>query len=421
MKRFRNYWIVAKYEFVQTVKSPSFWLVTLFMPVFMGVVTFLSGYSGVQSEKLLEEMTESMTNIAIIDETGLVTAEYLDQYLPGFHLESSIDSSIDRVKVGDINGIIYFPSDLFETKEFTVYRQEDKSNIVGGGSLADLGKNILKSIGLSKVDDASVQLLIIEDFSTEQVTYDESGEVLSSSYEKFIIPIVSAIVFFFSVFIASSFLLQSVSEEKENRMIELILSTIKKEVLIYGKVIGLSGVVFLQLFVWFFFGSISLYFAANQLTLDLSMIDLSNIDWYLIPLNIYFTISGFLLFAAIMVGVGGVSTSYKDSRGLSSVFIILAIFPLYLITFLIAEPSGLLSRILSFFPLTAPLILMFRNSIGAIGIFELILGIIAVAIYVLVAFWLAVKMYDLGALMYDRKPDLKEVLKVLFKKSKQKV
>ncbi len=421
MKRFRSYLIVAKYEFVQTVKSPSFWLVTLFMPIFMGIVTFLSGYSGVQSEKLLEDMTESLTNITIIDETALITREYVEQNLPDFNIGTDLEFAIEQVKSGEINGIIYYPSNLLDSKEFEVYKLEDKSNIMGGGSLADLGKNILKSTGLSQVDDASTQLLIVEDFSAEQVIYDESGEVLSSSYEKFIIPVVSAIVFFFSVFISSSFLLQSVSEEKENRMIELILSTIKKESLIYGKVVGLSGVVFLQLFIWLFFGAISFYFATNQIDIDLSSIDLSSIDWYLIPLNFYFTITGFLLFAAIMVGVGGISTSYKDSRGLSSVFIILAIFPLYLVTFLITEPSGILARILSFFPLTAPLILMFRNSLGAIGNIELIFGIVSVGIYVFVAFWLAVKMYDLGALMYDRKPEFKEIMQVLFKKTNHKV
>jgi ABC-2 type transport system permease protein len=153
---------------------------------------------------------------------------------------------------------------------------------------------------------------------------------------------------------------------------------------------------------------------ANVMKTDLP-INFADISFAPLPLNLFFTLTGFLLFAAIMVGVGSIGTSYRDSQSLSGIFIMLSVMPFYFITILIADPNGPLAIFTSYFPLTAPMILLIRNSLQALSPAESVLGVVVMLAYVAIAFWAATKMFDLGSLMYNRRPSAKEVLTVLRK------
>ena len=96
-------------------------------------------------------------------------------------------------------------------------------------------------------------------------------------------------------------------------------------------------------------------------------------------------------------------------------FIIAAVFPLYFITVILADPYGIITRFVSFFPPTAPMILIVRNSLGTIETGELLIGAILVFVYVILAFILSSKLFSIGALMYSRKPTFKELLYALKK------
>jgi ABC-2 type transport system permease protein len=240
-------------------------------------------------------------------------------------------------------------------------------------------------------------------------TYNEQGQAVKEGLERFILPIISLVVFFMAVYISSSYLLQSVSAEKENRMIETMLSIVDKKSLMFGKMLGLVGIVFVQLLTWVGFGLLTYYLVMNQFHMPIP-IDFNNIDLKLLPLNIYLTVMGFLFFAAIMTGVGAVGTGAEDSRNLSSIFIILSIFPIYLLQMLITDPNSILAKVFSYFPFTSFMVLLMRNSLGALSTQELIFGIVLSLVYVIIAMWIALKLFELGCLMYNRRPSFKEML-----------
>ncbi|NMC08716.1 ABC transporter permease [Candidatus Microgenomates bacterium] len=175
---------------------------------------------------------------------------------------------------------------------------------------------------------------------------------------------------------------------------------------------GLMGVVITQLITWLLFG-IATYVAINNY-FDIALpINFNEIDWSALPLNLFFIMMGFMFFACVMTGVGAVGTGAEDSRNLSSIFIILSIFPMYLMQMLITDPNSLLSRVFSYFPFTSFMILMLRNSIGALSVQELIIGICTSIVYVLVALYLSLKLFELGCLMYNRRPSFKDIIKYL--------
>ena len=183
-------------------------------------------------------------------------------------------------------------------------------------------------------------------------------------------------------------------------MIETMLSIVDKSPYA-GKIIGLTGVVIVQLLVWVVFGIGGYILIQNRLGLSIP-IDLNHLNLSIIPINLFLILSGFILFAAIMTGAGAVGTGAQDSRNLSSIFILLAIFPLYLSSLIMANPAGSISQFFTYFPLTSHMILLFRYSFNTISNAQLIGGLVLTTIYDVIAVWIAFKLFELGCLMYNR-------------------
>ncbi len=401
MKKFLT---VAQFEYKKIVKKPSFWLSTLFLPVFIAFISLISGYSSIDASKKIEEM-QTFTKIYIIDEANVIPDGTIVEPLEEVY---GLDEVKDSLMADSKKVLIYIPSTFFSNLKYDIYFSEE-GDILRSANVPMIAESLFKGVAISTIQNDSSRAMLSGNFSSTIYSYNENGDVREEGFEKYVLPIISLVVFFMAVFISSSYLLQSVSSEKENRMIETMLSIVDKKSLMIGKMLGLICVVLTQLLIWLLFGILAYVGISNYFDMTLP-IDLNNIDWSPIPLNLFFVAMGFLFFSAIMVGVGAVGTGAEDSRNLSSVFIILSICPMYIMQSLITDPNSLLSKIFSYFPFTSFMTLLLRNSIGVLSTNELILGIFSSIIYVLLAIFIAFKLFELGCLMYNRRPSMKEIV-----------
>lgn len=411
MARSKKFLTIAKFEFKNVVRKPTFWLATLFLPVLMGVISFVSGYASIEATKKMENLGGQFTQILVLDEYGIFPKEI---FVEPIKEVEDYESSLGEVREDKNKAFVYIPKSFGEYLKYDFIYQKDES-ILSGVTMVPVINSIIKQSIYSRIEDPLVVSLLAKEPSGEVKSFDKDGEIVAEGFGQYILPIASLVVFFLAVFISSTFLLESVSAEKENRMIETMLSIVDKKSLMFGKLIGLVGIVSLQLLIWLSFGILVYVLGQQYFSLDLP-IDISNIDYSVLPVNIFFTVSGFIFFASIMVGVGAIGTGAQDSRNLSSVFILLAIFPIYLMQILVMEPSGTLAKIFTYFPFTSHMILLVRNSLGALSIGELILGVLVTTIYGFIALWLALKMFELGCLMYNRRPSFKEIVGYLIPK-----
>lgn len=411
MGKSKKFLTIAKFEFKNVVRKPTFWLATLFLPILMGVISFVSGYASIEATKKMEDIDGQFKEILVLDEYGIFPEEIL---IDPIKEVDDFDKSVEEVKQDSTKAFVYIPPSFGEDLKYNfIYKKEE--SLLSGITMVPVINSMIKQSIYSRIEDPLVVSLLAKEPSGEVKSFDKEGELVAEGFGQYVLPIASLVVFFLAVFISSTFLLESVSAEKENRMIETMLSIVDKKSLMFGKLIGLVGIVSLQLLIWLSFGILVYILGQQYFSLDLP-IDISNIDYSLLPVNIFFTISGFIFFASIMVGVGAIGTGAQDSRNLSSVFILLAIFPIYLMQILVMDPSGTLAKIFTYFPFTSHMILLVRNSLGALSIGELILGIFVTTLYGFVALWLALKMFELGCLMYNRRPSLKEILGYLLPK-----
>jgi ABC-2 type transport system permease protein len=211
-------------------------------------------------------------------------------------------------------------------------------------------------------------------------------------------------------------MLTSTTEEKENRVTEMILTTIEAKTLIIGKIFSLVTLAIMQIII--ILVPIVIIYALFHNQLLLPNLDLTNI-----PLNpmriaieaVIFMLS-FLLFTGLLVAVGAVAPTAKEAGGFFGVVMVFLFGPLYAASLFISAPDSPLVRVLSFFPLTAPIPLMLRNAVGNLSTVDALIGMGILAVSAALALAIAVRLFRFGVLEYSRRISLG----VLFKKRTNK-
>ncbi len=395
--------LVASREYLKVVRKPTFWIATLFFPVFMIVVSMISGYSAVEAEKKIEKETAASQLIYIVDPSGVIDQQYTQS---PFEKITDTDLGIADVKSGKADAAFVYPADILTNRHIEVYAKS--KGLLSDTGYPTLATNILKQSILNGLGDQQRIDAYSAMYDTKSTVY-KNGEVVDQGIEQFIVPGAVLFAYFIMITFAVGWLLMSVSEEKENRMIETILSMVRPRDLIWGKILGQVAIVFTQFAILIGFAAVG--FAALKLKLPIP-IDLSAIKFDAVQVitGIWYLLCGFLIMANTMVGVGSIMPNYKDASSFSSVFIILAIFPIYFFSLLLSDPSGLIAVITSYFPYSAAMVLLLRSALNALPLWESVLSSIVLGAYVVISFFLAYKLFEIGSLEYRSKISLRQIL-----------
>ncbi|MBU1110290.1 ABC transporter permease [Patescibacteria group bacterium] len=396
--------LVAKREYIKTVRKPSFWIATLAFPILILIVSFVSGYSAQRVEEKIKQEAKEAKLILIVDKSRIIDMQIL---LPPFEqIElDKLEFGIDRVKTNEADALFVFPEDIQQSQVISIYAQDD--GLINRGKYNDTARQLLKQSLLLGLEDANKINLFNQELKI-QSTHFKDGQEISDRLEDFIVPAASVILYFVLAFLGSNFLLMSVSEEKENRVIEIILSIMSHREIIWGKIVGLLGVIFTQVIVLLILGGAIFWFSRDSLPFS--------IDWSLIPIDpvqilisCFYIICGFLTIATAMVGVGSAMPTYKEAQSFSSFFIMLSIFPIYFAALILQEPNGPIAMVTSYFPFTAPLILLIRNALGALSLWETFVSSVILLGYVAAGFYFSFKLFEFGSLEYSQKLSLKRL------------
>jgi ABC-2 type transport system permease protein len=382
------------------------------MPALIVVISVISAASQDQLKNKITEATKESKLIVIVDDSKIINPlapQIKDQ--PQIKLSSNINEGIDLVKQGKADVAIHYPADLSQKLTVEIYAKDD--GILSEGKYNDFATNLIKQNILSEIKDPQKLTVFNSSYNFQQHLYKDGTES-EGGFAKYIIPIVSVILYFLFTSFASNYLLMSVSEEKENRMIEIILSSVKARDLIWGKVIGLVGVILTQIVMLVVFAVVAFSITGNSLPFQLGDIKINPVQMII---AFIYLMAGFLILANTMVGCGAAMPTFRDAQGFSTIFIMLSILPIYGFAFIIADPNGILAYALSYFPYTAPIILLLRNALGVIGPIEVIISAIVLAVYVVLTGIMAYKLFEFGALEYNQKISFKSFFKTIRKKN----
>ena len=215
-----------------------------------------------------------------------------------------------------------------------------------------------------------------------------------------------AYVFFFllfmSIFSSSQYLLQGMAEEKENRVMEMVLTSVTPRELMFGKLLGLGAAGMLQLACWSGM-SLAVTILVQALTLSLQ-------PAIFVVCFVYF-ILGYLLYGSLMLGFGSLGTNFRESQQMATIWSLIGSSPVFILIALFESPQGGLARIFSFIPFTAPTTMMFRYVVDPKGtpLWEMLLsaGLLAGSAWLALA--ASARLFRVGLLLYGKRPGLREI------------
>ena len=403
--------IVIKHEYLTIVKQPSFWITMLAFPLIIAAAITLSYLGSKSSEDRIDELAKDLKNVAIIDKSGLVNADVVKS--SGLSLSPAGDESKlrEQVRTSRKEALIVYPETLAKDRTYSIYLSSN--DFTKMGSVTSLAENLLKTSLFLPLGSAEVIALAQNGAESQVTTYRNGTE--TAGLNEYVVPGLFVVLFYIIFIFSVGYMLTSVSEEKENRSMEMVLTYVNPRHLIVGK---LLAVIFVALTQIAFFTALAMaaYVIISLLGNDLSLpsgIDIHRIvfDPSAIFFGASFLIVGFLLFAGLMTTTAAVAPSTKEATGFSGVFFVGAFMPVYFIMTILTDPENPIVKFLTFFPLTSPVITLLRNAVGNMGALEATLALITMAVFMIISIWLAVRAFSRGALEYSSAQNLKSLFK----------
>jgi ABC-2 type transport system permease protein len=442
--------LILKREYLTRVKKKSFIIMTLLVPLMMAALTILPAYLATMDDK--EERT-----IAVYDPTSLILNQLESNEFTKFHYipEPEFQELRKNFKSDKYYAVLHIPVNIlttghaemisdkqvtFDIKNLITRRIE---NIIEG----EKRKQVIDEIGVPDLEKklASTKTNI----TLDTIKMGEEGKAVKSSTEiAMAIGYVAGFLIYMFVFIYGTMVMRGVMEEKSNRIVEVIISSVKPFQLLFGKIIGIGFVGLTQIGIWIilaiaittglttFAGQGSAETAAqaqnimsgpgmqqiannpeaqNKVVEIIGMIGNLNVPLIVFGLFFYF-ICGFILYASLMGAIGSAVDSDEDAQQMMLPVTMPLIFSIIILFAVAKNPEGPLAFWASMIPLTSPVTMMVRIPYG-VPAWEIVLSMSLLLGTILGTIWMAGKIYRTGILMYGKKVNFKEIVKWLFYKN----
>jgi ABC-2 type transport system permease protein len=215
---------------------------------------------------------------------------------------------------------------------------------------------------------------------------------------RLMLPFVFVFLYFMATSTTAQFLMSGVVEEKENRLMEILATSLRPIELLWGKMLGLGALALTQVVIWSAAGIAIAAFNENARDF------LTNTSFQLgdILLIVALFVINFLFFAAMMMGMGAAVTAEAESRQIAGVFTFIMVLPMALLATFFTNPNGPLPTFFTFFPFTAAIGLIMRMGMTTLPTWQIVVSVAIQVVMVIVTMWLAAKVFRLGMLMYGK-------------------
>lgn len=233
---------------------------------------------------------------------------------------------------------------------------------------------------------------------------DGKQQLDTSEWYNIVLPLISGILFITIIFSSGGYLMQAVVEEKENRTMEIIITSVSPGQMMAGKIAGDIGVGLTQLLAWIVFGAVAILAGGHYFTWVSQIRIGANYGLLIVTL-----FPSFVMIAALMAAIGATVTEAREAQQIIGLFSLPIWIPYWFIYPIMTNPNGPLAIGLSFFPLTAPVTLSIRTAFTSIPIWQLSLNVVVLVLFALAALWLAGRTFRLGMLRYGKRLSWREV------------
>ncbi len=411
-----NIWLIAKREYLERIRTKAFLVATILIPLFMGAFVFGSSY--------LTSRTKSSSHIAIVSVDSTFSADLKHTLQTGKNSNMTVDlltpsapngdetrAALDRELKGkgDLAGYLWVTSPAGQgsgptARPIFTYVPRSAGDRATQDTLSSAIRSVLTREGLRQQGMGAADI----DALLAPVAMDTSrtGDTRAASGAAYLLFFLMYMV----IMLYGMNTARSIIEEKSSRVFEVMLSTIKPDQMLAGKILGVGSVGLTQVGVWMIaaaaLGSTSL--ATNLVGSGRPPISAMQILFF-----IAYFIFGFLVYSSIAAALGAMTNSEQELQQLNMFLVMPLAFSLLMLFVIVPAPNSTLAQVVSLIPLCSPLLMEFRISLTSVPAWQISLSFLLMSLTILVILWVASRIYRVGILMYGKKPSLPEILRWL--------
>lgn len=436
-----NIWIITKREYTSRVKSKTFLLTTFLTP--LGLVLFIAAIAFIFSRG-----SDDMKNIAVIDSSNLTEQSLKTRSnLNLTYSEASLESLFEQYEQKEIDGILEIvPLESPEATTYkAIYHSDDQLAIDESMSIESALSRQIRKYKLVSLDIDEETLKTLEtDVSISPKTIKSDKKITSmTSMVSGVLGATVSYAMFFIILLYGAQVMRSVMEEKINRIVEVLISSVKPFELMFGKVLGVGLVGLTQILIWvvLLFGITMI--AAPLLGIDPNampspetmglppeamqempmdkvngiMSELMSMNWWkILPLIIIYFFGGYFTYAALFAAVGSaVGEDINEANSLTIPVMMPLMLAVYVGVAAMSAPDSTMAVWASMLPLFSSIVMPVRLPFDP-PMWQIAVSIISMILFMLFLIWIAAKIYRVGILMYGKKASFKELGKwVLYK------
>ena len=395
----KKIWLIFKYEYLRRIKTRGFIFAVLSMPMLVVLAMVMAVISvSLQTNKLpagYVDLSGTFSQAAVQEKSLNLIGNI--NLIPFTDTAAGEDALADE----EIQVLFVIQPDYLQTGSIIAYANERP-----GDNATERMQDFLRS-NLLAGEDAQVQQRITRGSNITVRSLDGSRQASMRDWFVVLYPFLTGLIFIIVINISGGYLLQSVVDEKENRTMEVIVTSVSPEQLMTGKILGNLSVGLTQLLIWLLFAAIGL--AGLQTIYQADFVPALTPDQ--IALFVGLILPGFILIAALMTLVGVSVTDMREAQQVSLLFTLPMVAPYWFAGALLQHPGHPLSVIMSIFPLTAVVSMPMRISIASVPLWQIIASYALTWLSALAALKLAARGFRRGMLQYQHRIRLNEILK----------
>ncbi len=391
-----NLGTVVGFEFGRTVKKRRFWIATLAIPVVIAIVVLLVYVSNSTTAASADAQKDAAVSFTYTDDSGLIPADLAAAM--GGRIADDPAAALEDVKAGLSEAYFAYPADPAATP-IKVYGADQ--GVFENGKYDAVATQLLVTAAQAKVGSPQLTAIASGNVRTEAQAFKDGQQ--AGGIGSVIPPLMFLLIFYVTLILLSNQMLNSTLEEKENRVTEMILTTLNPTTLIIGKVIALFMVGLVQMLVFLTPVVVGYVFFREKLAFP--DFDLSTLSFEpgAMAVGALLLLGGFTVFTGVLVAIGAVMPTAKDAGTIFGPLMALIFIPFYTISLIVSDPHSPIVQAFTYFPLSAPVTALLRNAFGTLSPVES--GIVIAELFITGALILrlAVHLFRYGSIQYNSK------------------
>lgn len=413
-----NLYLIIRREYLERVRRKSFIITTILMPLFMILMMTLPAL-------MMLIASPEETRIAVVDNSNLVGKSLKNGNEVTFE---PVNVPVDSAKVSpDYDAVLVIGPDIVSNPNDVVVFSHESMTVQTESLISDEIGNIIRDIRLKKYDIENLDKILADvDAKVSMTTYiiNEDAEKQTSSLASYLIGMIMTMTLYMFIIIYGQMVMTSIIEEKNNRVLEIVVSSVNPNTLMLGKILGIAAVAVTQIVIWALLVlafvvwgmpaiSSSVTGGADTASELLAVINMLGDPSYIMGLFGYmalFLVGGFLFYAAIYAAIGSSVDNIQDASQLQSVALVPILVALILSITIVNDPHSALATWTSMIPFTSPMVMMARMPFG-VPLWQSVLSLVILYLSVLATVWVSAKIYRVGIFMYGKKPNVRDLIR----------